>query len=249
MSASAPLPAPQAAGLSEPARLMNVFFSPSKTFADVKRVGRWWAPWLLITVFSIGYVATIQQKITFEQVFQNNMKMSPKQAQRIEQLPADQRDAAVNRAVKFTEIFSYAFPVINLLLLAIVAAVLMASFNFGAGAELTYGTSLAVVMYASLPGILRVVLAVISMFAGIDPESFNIQNPVATNLGYFVDSSRAVLYRLASSLDVTMIWTLVLTAIGFACVSKMKRGTTFFVVFAWYAVWVLVTTGFAALFA
>jgi len=41
---------------------------------------------------------------------------------------------------------------------------------------------------------------------------------------------------------VIMIWTLVLAAIGFAAVSKLKRGTTFVVVFGWYIVFALATT-------
>ena len=56
------------------------------------------------------------------------------------------------------------------------------------------------------------------------------------------------MFRLASALDVIMIWTLVLTAIGFAAVSKLKRGTTFAVVFGWYIVFALAATALGALF-
>jgi len=72
----------------------------------------------------------------------------------------------------------------------------MASFNFGAGAEIHFGTALGVVMYASLPGIIKAVLAIVSLMAGAKPESFNFQNPVA---GYFIDPVAApVIFRLAS---------------------------------------------------
>lgn len=45
-----------------------------------------------------------------------------------------------------------------------------------------------------------------------------------------------------------MIWTLVLTAIGFTCVSKVKKGTSFAVVFGWWAAFTLLTAGLGAAF-
>jgi len=44
---------------------------------------------------------------------------------------------------------------------------------------------------------------------------------------------------------VVVIWILVLNAVGFASVSKLKRGTTFAVVFGWY---VVLTLGSALVF-
>jgi hypothetical protein len=46
-----------------------------------------------------------------------------------------------------------------------------------------------------------------------------------------------------------MIWTLILTAIGFSCVSKVKRSTAMTIVFGWYIVFTLGSAGFAALLA
>ena len=45
-----------------------------------------------------------------------------------------------------------------------------------------------------------------------------------------------------------MIWTLVVTAIGFSTNMKVKRGTAFGVVFGWYVLFVLVSTGIGAAF-
>jgi Yip1 domain len=233
--------------LSEPARLINTFVAPIKTFTDLKRVSRWWPPFILLTIASYALIVVAGQKVGWEQLTENGLKMQPKQAARLESLPADQRPAAMERAVKLTRIISYAFPVaFNLPFLLIVAAVLMASFNYGAGAEIPFSTALAVVMYANLPGLVRALLAIVSLLAGANPENFNFQNPVATNPGYFMDPAASpMLFRLASALDVVVIWTLVLNAIGFAAVSKLKRGTTFAVVFGWY---ILLTLGLALLF-
>jgi hypothetical protein len=48
------------------------------------------------------------------------------------------------------------------------------------------------------------------------------------------------LYSVATSLDLFMIWTLVLAAIGLSCVSKLKRSTALFGVFGWFIVLTLV---------
>jgi len=228
--------APSSEPLSEPARLIGALVAPAKTFADLKRVSRWWSPFIVITIASYALIVVAGQKVGWEQITENSLRMSPKQAARLESLPSEQRPAAMERAVKFTRIISYAFPIaVNLPFLLIVSAILMASFNFGAGAEIPFRTALGVVTYANLPGVLKAVLAIVSLLAGSNPESFNFQNPVATNPGYFMDPlASPLLFRLASALDVIVIWILVLNALGFAAVSKLKRGTTFAVVFGWY---------------
>jgi hypothetical protein len=45
-----------------------------------------------------------------------------------------------------------------------------------------------------------------------------------------------------------LIWTLVLTAIGFATVSKVKPGTAFAIVFGWWAVFTLAASAMSAAF-
>ena len=96
---------------------------------------------------------------------------------------------------------------------------------------------------------MRAVLAVVSLLAGASADSFTFQNPVATNPGYFLNPADSpFLYSLASSLDIFLIWTLVLTAIGFTCVSKVKRGTALAIVFGWWLVFTLAGAGIGALF-
>jgi hypothetical protein len=51
---------------------------------------------------------------------------------------------------------------------------------------------------------------------------------------------------MASSLDILVIWTIVLMGIGFACNSKVKRGTAIGIVAGWYLLWKLVTSALAA---
>jgi hypothetical protein len=249
MSTGSATPAAAAAPLSEPARIVNTFVAPSKTFTDLRRVSRWWSPWLVLAVFSYLFIAAAAKQVGFEQITQNQMRLAPKRAEQIEKLPPEERARAMEQSVAFTKGISYTFPLINLAWLAMVALVLLATFKFGAGADVPFKTSLAIVMYASLPGVLKVTLAVVALLTGMDPEGFTFQNPVATNLGYFVDPvSSHFLYSVGTALDLFMIWSLVLTGIGFSCVSKVRRATTVAVVFGWYAVFTLVAAGLGSMF-
>jgi hypothetical protein len=134
-----------------------------------------------------------------------------------------------------------------LLFLAITAGVLLATFNFGLGANIRYKTAYAIIFYASLPGIIGSILGAASVFAGVNPEGFNVNNPVATNPAYFMDrAGNKFRYGMASSLDILVIWTIVLLGIGFASNSKVKRGTAIGVVAGWYLLWKLVTSALAA---
>jgi hypothetical protein len=96
---------------------------------------------------------------------------------------------------------------------------------------------------------LKTLLATLSILAGMSPDSFSFQNPLATNPGYFMNAADNVfLYSLASAFDIFMIWTLVLTAIGFTCVSKVKSGTSYAVVFGWWAAFTLLGAALGAAF-
>ncbi len=253
MAAAPVLPAspstPEPAPLSEGARIVDVFIAPSKTFTDLRRNASWWAPFLLMIVVSTVFVYTAGQKIGFRKIMETQMQSQPKAQQRLENLPADQRERQLEAGAKFTGIISYAFPVITLIIWLIIAGALFGTFKFAAGADITFKVSLAIVIYAALPLMVKTLLALLSVVAGMSPDSFSFQNPVATNPGYFMNPADNVfLYSVASGLDIFMIWTLALTAIGFTCVSKVKRGTSFAIVFGWWAFFTLAGAGLAGAF-
>jgi len=234
--------------LSEGARILDTFIAPSKTFTDLRRNANWWAPWLLISIFSLVFVFVMSKQIGFEQISKNAVAQSSR-AEQFEKLPPDQQARQIQISATVARYISYSLPVLNLIIFLIIATVLMATFNFGAGASVPFKTSLAIVIYGSLPGIIGAALGIISMFAGVDPAGFNPKNPVATNPGYFMDPmGNKFLYGMASALDVFTIWSIVLIGIGFAANSKVKRSTAIILVVGWYLLYKLVTVGIASAF-
>jgi hypothetical protein len=253
MAAAPVLPAspatPEPASLSEGARIVDTFIAPSKTFTDLRRSAAWWGPFLLMVVVSTVFVYTVGQKIGFRKVTENQLQMSPKQSAQLDNLPADQRETQMRQRAIGTKWVSYFFPVLTLVIWLVIAGVLFGTFKFAAGADITFKVSLAIVIYAALPLMVKTLLALLSVGAGMSPDSFSFQNPVATNPGYFMSPSDGVfLYSLGSALDIFMIWTLALTAIGFTCVSKVKRGTSFAIVFGWWAFFSLAGAALAGAF-
>lgn len=249
MANAAVTPAPAPPPLSQTQRILDTFIAPSKTFSDLRRSASWWVPWLLMAIVSLAFVFVMERQIGFEQVSKNAIAQSSR-AEQFEKLPPDQQAKQLQLSVKMTEYFSYGSPAVALLAYVIMAAVLMGTFNFALGASVPFKVALAIVVYASLPTILSAVLAMVSMFSGIDPAGFNVQNPVAANPAYFMDpiTTNKFLYSMASALDVFVIWSIVLMGIGFACNSKVKRTSAVAAVAGWYLVYKLAGAGLAALF-
>jgi hypothetical protein len=241
-----PAPAPQPASLSEGARILNTFIAPSKTFTDLKRNASWWGPWLVISIFALIFVYSMDRQIGFDQINRNEIAHSSRADQFDKLSPEDQA-----KQLSFTDTLvryvSYGIPITILLILAVTTGVLWATFKFGAGADISFKTAYAIIFYASLPGIIGSILGTIAMFAGVDPEGFNVNNPVATNPAYFMDRSGSkFLYGMASGLDVIVLWTIVLMGIGFSCNSKVKRSTAIIIVAGWYLFWKLAVSAIAA---
>jgi hypothetical protein len=235
--------------LSEPERIIDTFVAPSKTFIDIRRNASWWAPWLLLSIFSILFTFAISSKIGWEQVVQNEIAKNPKAMERIDKMPPDQRDNMLRMQATISKGIGYGIPIVLLVIIVVVASVMMATFNFGMGAKVGFGQSMAIVTYSYLPSVVSTVLAVIAIYAGADPEGFNIKNPVATNPAYFLSpTGNQAVYGLVSMFDVIAIWMIILMGIGFAANSKVKRGTAIAVVAASYVVIKLVGAGFSLIF-
>lgn len=244
---AAPLTAPQPEPLSQIGRVVNTFFAPTKTFTDIRRSASWWLPWLLVVVCSVAFFQVIEQKIGLEQIIQTEISRSSRASQ-FEQLSPEQRARAMQMQTTIYKYIGYASPVMTLLVFVVMAAVLLAAFNFGAGAELKFPTALAIVAYSSLPGIVSALIGIVSLLAGANPEGFNIRNPVASNPAAFMDfSAHKFLYGMATALDVFTIWTIVLLAMGFSINGKVKRGTSFGIIVGIYLIYKLAASALGTL--
>jgi hypothetical protein len=191
---------------------------------------------------SLVYVA--EQRIGTQKLVENDLHARPKAEEQFEKLPADKQATQIN---VYGYVYYVAIPVFTLIIWLIMAGLQFGTLKVAANSDISYGKTLAVIAYAGLPMALRHVLGIVSVLAGVNPDGFSLNNPVASNPGYFMNPADSpFLYFVSSQVDLFLIWTMVLTAIGFATTGKVKTGTAFAVVFGW---WVVITLGMAALFA
>src|SRR5207302_10141244 len=115
---------PQAAPLSEGARIVNTFFSPTKTFTDINRKASWFAAWLIISVFVVGFIAAAGQRVGWDQITRNQTE---KQMQSVkflrdqwDKLSVAQREEAIQKAIPRTKWLSYILPPVIQLVIFIV---------------------------------------------------------------------------------------------------------------------------------
>jgi hypothetical protein len=245
---SASVPAP---GLTQWQRVSNIFMAPSKTFEDIKRGNRsWWMPFLITVLFGAFLFGAVTTQVTWQGVFENNQRNLPEFAKRMmENMTPEQKAKQEERGPRSQEI-TWALAPLGVLIMDLIAAgVLLGTINFGFGGKASFGSVLAVTLYAGLvQWPIKLFLGGIALFAGALPDAFAPQNPAGTNLGYFLpmQETNRVLYTLASSLDVTGIWCLVLTSIGVAVVAGTKRSSGYIAVFGWWGIVLLLSLGFAA---
>ncbi len=233
-------------GLSQVERVVDTFVAPSKTFTDILRSASWWLPFLLIVIVSAATAFAIDKKIGFEHVAEHTIQQNPKAADQMAQLTPQQRAMQMSIAAVFTKDLTYVGGVLFLAMAAIVALLMWASFNFGLGARTTFAQNFAVFFYAYLPHLFLGILNIIFIYAGVNTENFDINNPVGTNLGYYMTDSAQWVKTGLSFFDVFGLWSLALLVIGSAIITKKSKGQVAIVVVGWWVLMLLLFTGLAA---
>src|SRR3990170_3173731 len=174
------------------------------------------------------------------------MRQQMEQSSRVQQMPVEQREQVLQQQLRFVPIFSHiqgavAWPLITL----VTGGVFLFVFNILLGAQLTFRQVYAVVCYGNLPNALGGLLAVVVMFIK-DPADFDLQNPVASNLGAFLDPTTTPkwLVSAGASVDLFSVWCLLLLGTGFAAAArKISWSKSFTWVVITWVLWVVVKSG------
>jgi hypothetical protein len=247
-----PASQPAQPGLSEPARLINTFIAPRKTFEDLQRNSSWWVPLVLSALITLGFGIVAAQKIDFTRFVEQQIERSPRAQKRMEQLTPEQRERAIAIQATSTKIGFYAYPVVIFIGGLVFAAILMAIFNFMLGAEVPFGRSLAVVFYSFFPWNLATILLGVSLLVSSDPNTIDFNNPMPTNPAFFMDPmGNKLIYGLLQGVEIFRIWAAVLLGLGFAAASSNRKPTTqtaITTMFVIYGILVLIGIGFKAAF-
>ena len=227
-------------GLSQMERVVDTFVAPTKTFKDILRDSSWWLPYLLGALLGILFAYVILNKVGVATLVDGVVHHSKTLEDTLANAtPADA--ARIRGRIETQFKFSYLGPVIGLVSGLICAGVLLGTANFVFGGKAKYKQMLAVWFYASLPLVLFYLLVIISIYAGMGGDQFDIQNAIGTNIGYYLSGSELPrwMVTLLAALDVFAIWTALLLTLGVSIVAGIKRSAAAIVVFGWWFLFVL----------
>ncbi|MGH9559522.1 MAG: YIP1 family protein [Bryobacteraceae bacterium] len=205
--------------MNEIRRWFNIYFNPPEAFLDIARRPRWWAPAIVIAILSMALVHNYGQRVGWDRVIRQAIETNSR-AQGLSEAQKEQQIELYSRISGETAGFS---ALAGPFLFAIVAGgVYLWIFNLIGRVDLRFHQAAAVAAYSYLP--MAISLAVsLAMLNLRSPDEFDIRNPNAFSLGYFLpmDSSRTLL-AFAASMDLFSFWTLALLACGFAVATKIR---------------------------
>ncbi len=227
---------------------VKVLFSPGQAFRSIAVRPTWWAPIVIVMILSCLITYTYGKRAGWEGFMRKQIESSSRTAQ----MPAEQKERIIEQQAKYAPIFGYVFSVVGpLAAMLIVGGVLLFVFNFGMAAGLTAKQYFAVAAYGWMPEVIKGLLAFPVMFLK-EPDMLDIQNLVATNLAAVMDAETTSkwLLRLGTSMDLFNIWNIALISIGISTMTKGKIsfGKALAGVLGLFVVWVLLATGWAAIF-
>jgi hypothetical protein len=247
----APQEAPELALPQEPkpmnelARLVGVFVSPKSTFADIARNPRWWAPVIVMSIFTIGFLYLFSQEVGWDTFARQQIEQRQTQ-----NLTAEQRAFALNLYRTYGPVGSVIIGLFSPLFLALFYGLInkfMMDVILGAG--LGFKKILAAVTYGLLPSSLATsILGSVVMV--MDARDFDLQNPILLNASIFVPMDAARWIKVgATSFNLLTFWSMFLVAMGLAAGSrKISTGKAFGAILFPWAVGVILAVGVAAAF-
>jgi hypothetical protein len=247
-------PTPQASPAPAPAdaggffqNLIDLYFGPRAAFTRIVASPRFLIPLVVYAACVLGFTGVWLHKMDPTEF----MKVQIEESGRADRIPADQREAIIERQAKMMPIFAWVVgPVFIALMLLVVAAALLFVFRFFYGSEVGFKQALAIVIWTFLAvGLVTtpVTLAIMSL-----KGDWNVspQEAVQANLGLLLDKSTAAkpLWTLFTSIDLFQLWMVFLLAVGFAVASKKSTASALWGVAIPWLIIVGIKVGWAAIF-
>jgi hypothetical protein len=246
MSDGVELAAPAAPQEPKPnsfSRIAGVLFAPSETFASIVRRPDFVVPLVVIMVISLLTGILVAEKVDYKVLMRDQIESSPNASR----IPSDMKEKQISIGAGVAKALTFFAPITSVVALVIIAAIFFAAFKvFGGEGDFMQGFSITV--YAWIPQLIRAVLSIVPIMTKKSLTMNSLQNPVASNLGYFIDAKlHPVLAAFLGSLDLFTIWTLILITIGFATMSRFPRLKSALIVLSIWAIKIFFSVGMGAL--
>jgi len=247
--ATTPTPAPEAAQatVSPFGRVIGVLFSPKKTFEDIVRKPSWLLPVVISTVFGLLVSVAINQRINWRDFMNQQIEKSSRAAT----MSSEQKQQQIEAGAKFAPISTYVFGTLAGFVVALfVGLVMWGAYSLFGGISTNFSTALGITAHSFMTGLVSGPLFILILY--LKPYgTADLDNPIATNLAAILpDDAAKWLVALCKNLDIFVLWTVILLAIGFAAVNpkKLQGAKSYTIAFSVFAVYVLCRVGWAFAF-
>jgi hypothetical protein len=204
-------------------RILGVFSSPKKTFADIARRPSWIAPLAVLMVVWMALNVTLARHVDWVEVAKDQIAKSKFASRQVEQLSDDQKVRAYEQGALRSKVSRYVRGIIGWpLLLLIISGIYLGAFKLIGGARINFALAFAITTFAHLPVGLKELISIPVVLlkdpASIDPENFLASNPAVIFANDLAPWQAVPL----AFLDLFGIWALVLVAIGFSAADPKK---------------------------
>jgi hypothetical protein len=226
---------------SQLARVGQLFWSPTKLFTGILRNRSWWFPYLLTVVCAYALTFAAIHELGFEKLTMNAIHADAGEAATISSGATEEqaRQAFLTAETTF-KIGAYGGPALILLYNVGYALVLWFGLNTGAGGRAQFSAIFAVLLYADLIQDVKSLAATAVLYFDPDSINFNFQNPLGSNLGYYLGTNHAGwLHSLAEGIDAVTIWYLLMISWGCSVVAKLPKMQAAAVVFG---IWLMIVS-------
>lgn len=247
MASSAQVSAGSDAPIGPAGRIVGVIFRPVATFREVARKPNFLLPLVVVTLLALITGLVLKTKVNWNEMGRRTAARDPAFAQ----LPQAQQDQIVASRVEMARKYTWVALAAEVPVLELASAFFYwLAFNAILGAKLSFKVSFAVLCYAYLAYavgfiILCVVLAPRAAGSFADPTL------VRTALSAYLPVGTAPwLENLAQSIELFWLWTMILTAIGFAAATagRVSKRAAWSMVFGLWLAFVAAKVGWALLF-
>jgi hypothetical protein len=221
------------------ARMAGVLTSPNATFREIALRPDVLVPLLTIVAISVVCVGVLVPHVDFAATYREAFDGM--------NIPPDRLEKSIRMAAGIGKATTYFGPVLQLIAFAIIAGILLIAFRMFGG-EGDYKQAFSVTLYSWLPMVVKGILSVVVLLSRKAITLNDLANPLRSNLAFlFSMKQQPMLFSLFGSLDLFMIWTIVLMVIGFAAISRFSKGKSAAIIVSLWLLVVVVKLGFAAI--
>lgn len=242
---SAPVVPESGAGFFQ--NLVDVYFSPREAFARIVRSPAFVLPLVGYFVLVFGFTGIWLNKVDAREFVKTQLEESD----RWEKIPAEQREAVLDRAPTQMKLFGWLGPLVFIpVFLLATAAVLMFIFRFFYAGDVGFRQAFAIVSWTFFAVALITTPLLLLVFQLKGDWNLNPQEAIQASLGLLLDKSTAArpLWVFFTSIDLFSLWIVFLLAAGFGAASRKTTGSALWGVAVPWVLIILIRVGWAAIF-